>query len=229
MTKGTLFQCIDFDRTLFDTSRFVKALTDEVDRIHPGMGVELDKKFESAYKAERTFFLMRHLRSTLGADVVMQLVEALIKRHKGDRFLLPGALERIQLADEMTTERPSWGLLTYGDVADQKLKIAIAGLNQAPLYMTDTPHKAAVIASWQQTDGTFQLPQEFGGNTVAQLTLEDDKLRAFNGLPKGVIGVWVHPGEHTGEYQDIVTNGGVVTEAPSVAESGELLNHLFSK
>ena len=53
MIKSTLFQCIDFDRTLFDTPRFVKALTDEVDRVHPGMGAELDKKFESAYKAER--------------------------------------------------------------------------------------------------------------------------------------------------------------------------------
>ena len=229
MIKSTLFQCIDFDRTLFDTPRFVKALTDEVDRVHPGMGAELDKKFESAYKAERTFFLMRHLRSTLGSEAVMQLVEALIKRHKGDRFLLPGALERIQLADEISTQRPAWGLLTYGDIADQKLKIAIAGLNQAPLHMTDTPHKAAVIASWQQPDGTFQLPSELGSQIVTQVTLEDDKLRAFKDLPKGVVGVWVHPGEQRGEYQEVATQGGIITEAPSVAESGELLRHLFSK
>jgi len=45
----------------------------------------------------------------------------------------------------------------------------------------------------------------------------------------GEVGVWVHPGEQRGEYQEVATQGGIITEAPSVAESGELLRHLFSK
>ena len=41
--KPSLFQLIDLDRTLFDTSRFVKAITDEIDILHPGVGTKLDE------------------------------------------------------------------------------------------------------------------------------------------------------------------------------------------
>jgi hypothetical protein len=228
VANAGLFQCIDFDRTLFDTSRFVEALTSEVDRLHPGMGAELNKKFEVAYKAEKTFFVMRYLRETLGNQEFKQLIDAVQKKHQGDRFLLPGALERLELADQLSDRRPSFGILTYGDVMDQVLKLTLAGLGTVPVFMTDTPHKAAILAGWQQSDDTFRLPDVFGGQSVSQLTLEDDKLRAFPGLPKGVVGVWLRPDEKAGGHKELSTKGGVVTEAATITESGELLKHLFS-
>ena len=44
-----LFQLIDLDRTIFDTERFAKALTDEIEASEPGVGADLEARFEAAY------------------------------------------------------------------------------------------------------------------------------------------------------------------------------------
>lgn len=64
--KPDLFQLIDFDRVLFDTSKFVKLLTDDINVLYPGLGTELDERFEEAYKTEETFLFLRiYGRSTV--------------------------------------------------------------------------------------------------------------------------------------------------------------------
>lgn len=55
MTTKRVFQLIDLDRTLFDTARFAKLITDEINKTQPGLGDELDAQFEAAYKKEETF------------------------------------------------------------------------------------------------------------------------------------------------------------------------------
>ena len=46
--KRNLFQLIDLDRTIFDTERFAKALTDEIEASEPGVGADLEARFEAA-------------------------------------------------------------------------------------------------------------------------------------------------------------------------------------
>lgn len=191
MTKPSVFQLIDLDRTLFDTSAFAKAITDEVNKTHPGLGTDLDEQFEAAYKQEETFFLLRYLRQEQGDAWFEALVERVVKAHGAEAFILPGVQQRLEFADTVKHDGPAWGILTYGDEIDQLIKLRIMGLENEPLCLTDTPDKGGVLASWQNEDGAFQLPDSLGGERVDRLTFEDDKLRAFSNLPKGVVGVWV--------------------------------------
>lgn len=194
-----VFQLIDLDRTLFDTALFAKLITDEINKTQPGLGDELDARFETAYKKEETFFLLRYLREQMGDTAFEALVAGIVARVGSDAFFMPGAKERLLMADHLTSQRPAWGILTYGDEIDQRMKAKIMGLEAAPLLITDTADKAEVLRTWQAEDGTFMLPEVFGGQLVDTLTFEDDKLRAFYELPIGVLGVWIS------EYSDAET------------------------
>ncbi len=187
-----LFQVIDLDRVLFDTEKFANALTDELHRTKPVLAEKLRASFEAAYAKEETFFLLRVLREMMG-DQFEIFVKKVVDAHGGGgAFLLPGASERLSFADTITKARPSAGILTYGDEIDQRMKLRIAGLSDVPTLLSPTPNKTDVLRSWQRSDGEFQLPEEFGGQIVARLTLEDDKLRAFDTTPDGVVGIWIN-------------------------------------
>ena len=221
--SSSLFQILDFDRTLFDTSAFTKALTDEIDRTEPGMGAELDRQFEEAYSREETFFILRHLRSEKGDAWFEALVERVVAQKGAESLMLPGARERLAFADTLATAHPAWGILTYGDEIDQLMKLRIAGLQDAPLVIADTPDKGAIIASWQKSDGTFKLPDAFGGAVVERLTFEDDKLRAFVGLPENTHGIWITQFADATERINQAGLAGVVVPAAGLAESSALI------
>lgn len=195
MAKGTrrdLFQLIDLDRTIFSTSLFIKKICDIVDEYMPGLGNEIDKQFKDAYKREETFFALEYIRQTLGRDQYEAMVDAAMKRIDKNELLLPGAKERLALAETLSDKSPGYGILTYSLYPeDQYLKVKLAGLEHIAMYIIDSPNKAELLATWQTDDGKFQLPEAFGGGVVDELTLEDDKLRAFFNLPEKVTGVWL--------------------------------------
>jgi len=224
--KRRLFQLIDLDRTLFDTSKFAKAITDEVNKTEPGLGTELDARFEEAYAREETFFVLRYLRKHLGDEGFMNLVDKVIARHGRDAFKIAGFEERIALANELTDVRPSYGIFTFGDEPDQYLKLSIIGLQDAPIYFTESADKAPVIASWQQEDGTFILPKVFGGHRVEMLSFEDDKSRAFSQLPKGVMGIWLTKASDAAEHAKTLGASELYIK-PSLIASTELLHTIF--
>lgn len=217
------FQVIDLDRTLFDTPRFVRALTERIDRDEPGVGRHLYEQMEAAYKAGETFFLLRHLRQVNGDVWFEQLVASVIEEHGAEAFMLPGARGRIQIADSLSSARPSWGILTYGDDIDQRMKLAIAGLAGVPAIITQTEVKGTVIRSWQQPDGTFKLPEAYGGGVVDTVTLEDDKLRAFYDLPENASGIWLTEDETAVEQVQVAGLANVVVSR-SLHESIALLS-----
>lgn len=191
VTTRSLFQLIDFDRTLFDTARFVEVITDEINQREPGFGAALRKEFETAYAEGRTFFLFRQLRQEKGDVWVEALVASVVGKYGADTFLLPGARKRLEQAPLLSDETPAWGIFTYGDDIDQYMKLRIVGLEDAPVYITRTPHKGGIIQEWAQPTGGFKLPEAFGGAIVDHLSLEDDKLAAFYDMPAGVLGVWL--------------------------------------
>lgn len=226
MTKFSVFQLIDLDRTLFDTSKFAKAITDEINKTQPGLGTKLDERFEAAYEKEETFFLLRYLRREKGNEWLEDLVDRIVEKHSKSYFLIKGTHERLAFADTMSGMSPSWGILTYGDTTDQYMKMKIIGLEEAPVYFSHTPNKSEVLQSWKKDDGKFHLPKVFGGGVVEALLLEDDKLRAFQGLPGGVYGIWIAaPGkENHGNSVDIPGN---VYLSQNLFESIEIVKRLF--
>lgn len=228
MTRSNLFQLIDFDRTVFDTGRFIKALTDAIDEDHPGLGTELRQRAEDAYAQEKTFFVLRYLRHEKSDVWLEELVERVVQQHGSDTFLLPGVPERIALAPQLTSHAPAWGFLTYGDKVDQLMKLRIAGFADAPVYITRTPKKSDVLRAWMTSDGQFELPDALGGGRADMLSLEDDKERAFYNLPKNVVGVWVVPPGHKQAAASRQLPG-AVTAVRSLSESAAVLRELFAK
>lgn len=217
--KTRLFQVIDFDRVLFDTEKFANALTDELRSTDPVLAEKLHHAFEDAYAKEETFFLLRVLREMMGEQFALY-VETVVRAYGGGgAFLRPGAKERLTFADTITDARPSAGILTYGDEIDQRMKLEIAGLADVPMMLSPTPNKSEVLRLWQQSDSAFQLPLEFGGQIVTAITLEDDKLRAFDNMPANVIGIWVN------ETSTVVKSAGL-TRCNDLYES---INYLKSK
>ena len=186
-----VFQIIDLDRTLFNTKLFASAITDEINLLQPGLGTQLDERFESAYQNEENFFLFRLLRQEKGDAWFMDVVQRAVAAVGRDALAMPGFEARIKGATKLTSHRPAWGVMTYGDDIDQRLKLDLIGLTDAPMLISPTASKAALIQSWQNADGSFTLPPEFGSGTVSRITLEDDKLRAFQDMPDGMIGVWI--------------------------------------
>lgn len=226
MTKPKIFQLIDLDRTLFDTSKFAKALTDEVNKTHPGLGAQLDEQFEEAYTREETFFLLRYLRQEMGDQNFEMLVNQVVMQQPegGAAFKLPGFDERLELANGLSSHTPGWGILTYGDYIDQVMKMRLVGLEDATMYCTPTPNKGEIIAGWRQADGRFRLPEEYGGDLVDNLTLEDDKHRAFLDLPEGVRGVWLTHDPRA--YERLADLSGVAI-ATSLGEAGQYIRELY--
>lgn len=186
-----VFQLIDFDRTLFDTGRFFRLVNQEVNTVYPGLGDELEVKVEEAYAHEETFFVFRYLRQKMGDQAFEALVERVVAHEGRETFLMPSIHERLAFADTFSDLRPSWGILTYGDEVDQLMKFRVAGFENAHFLISDTADKGNLIASWRNEDGTYTLPVAFGGQTVDQLVFEDDKLRAFAGLPDEVTKLWI--------------------------------------
>lgn len=222
MARPRLFQLIDFDRTLFDTEKFAAAIAAMVDEVEPGLGVQLDAQFEAAYKKEETFFMLRFLRERFGDKRFEQFVRDAVEKVGAEKLMLPGARERLALAEQLTELRPAYGIISYGDPKDQLLKLTIAGLQDAPLLITETPDKGPVIASWQQADGTFVLPAAFGEQVADELTFEDDKLRAFDGLPGNTLGIWIHK-----EDGRTIHNAGRVERRNSLRASIRLLEQKY--
>ena len=210
MTKCSVFQLIDLDRTLFDTSKFVKAVTDEVDRLKPGLGTELDLRFEEAYEKEETFFLLRFLRQHYGNVWFEDLVSIVAEKYGAESFLISGARERLEFAETLSDEKPAWALLTYGDEIDQRMKMRLIGLEDAPVVFTPHPEKGEIMRSWQMPNGRFQLPEVLGGRTVDELVFEDDKLRAFHDLPEHVLGIWIAAPGKTNHAQGIELANSIV-------------------
>lgn len=191
MPSRKVFQLIDFDRTLFNTALFVEHISQRVDRERPGMGEELQQQFEAAYQNEQTFFILTYLRELFGDEWFETMVRDMVVEHGAEIYMQPGARERLELAGKLSDLQPGWGILTYGNPKDQVLKLAIAGLQDAAVYISDTPDKGSVIASWKQLDGSYKLPKDLTTERVELLSFEDDKLRAFQDLPGDVTGVWL--------------------------------------
>ncbi len=223
-TTSSLFQLIDLDRTLFNTPLFVEAIADEINKDEPGFGAALQKQFEAAYAEGRTFFMFRQLRQDQGDVWVEALVARVVEKYGADAFLMPGARKRLKQAELLTNETPAWGILTYGDQVDQYMKVRIIGLENAPMYITRTPHKGSIIADWAQPGGGFKLPEAFGGAVVGRLSLEDDKLAAFYDMPAGVLGLWL---THEARAKEVLADEGLshVQPVQSLHESVEVLRN----
>lgn len=188
-TSRTVFQVLDLDRTLLDTSKLAHHLKEVVARHDPELAHDIDMQLAKHAEQRTSFFIFEYISDQIGEYRLHDYVNELNYIAPSSELLLPGALERIAFAKS----QPGWsvGILTYGSKRDQMIKLKLAGLQSERHLITDIPEKGETIASWKLPDGKYKLPIEFGGHTVDTITLDDDKLVAFDNLPDDVHGQWV--------------------------------------
>lgn len=184
-----VFHAIDLDRTLLNTALLAQELENIVAERIPGFEKELHDQMAAYIQRGESFFIFEYFVSRHGLEAMQACVAELQKRFSQDDFLLPGARERLDFA----TSQPGWGvgIITYGSSITQKIKIHLCGLDSYQYYITTTPKKSECITSWQQSNGEFKLPEEFGGGVADVVVLDDDKFEAFQELPTNTVGNWL--------------------------------------
>jgi hypothetical protein len=185
----TVFQILDLDRTLLDSAKLGQQLKEVIARHDEKLAHKINNEILKHTEARTSFFIFEYIAQEAGVEKLDSYVSELNYHAPASELLLPGAAERIAFGKS----QPGWsvGILTYGSKRDQIIKLKLAGLQMERHLITNTPIKGELLASWKLPDGKFQLPIEFGGHVVDKLTLDDDKIVAFNGLPDDVLGQWV--------------------------------------
>lgn len=223
MTKR-VFQAIDLDRTLFNTSVLEEKLQQTARQFDEGLATALQQESEAHVARGESFHAFRYLKEQLG-DQYEAYLELLKASSSPDALLMPGAAERLQYA--LSREEWAGGIVTYGDPEGQRLKLQLSGLAEYPHLITDKTEKGSLLASWRQPDGTYLLPPELGEYIVDTVTLDDDKLTAFVQYPDNAYGVWITQRADAPELLPASLKDRVAI-APTLFESMERLEAFLS-
>jgi len=188
-TNQKVFQVLDLDRTILDTSKLAHYLKEIIAKHDQQLAKAVDDEIKIHFTHHKSFFIFEYIAEKVGEALFRTYIDELEAAAPAKELLLPGAKERIAFAKS----RNGWamGIMTYGSKRDQMIKLKLLGLQLEHLLITDTPYKGEIIASWQLPNGMFQLPIDFGGHIVDVVTLDDDKRIAFEKLPPGAYGQWV--------------------------------------
>lgn len=178
------FYIVDFDRTLADSDKLLEVFI-EVANQYIELPMAQVMKIDTDIKAKGdSFDTAKYVRDSLseaGAlDQWEKLEKQFIHESRALNMLLPGANE---LLEHLNKHHMRHGILTYGNPLWQHLKLTASGFNHVRRIVTTNKHKGRFISSWQQENGTFRLPQEYGGGEASRIVLIDDKAASYDGFP----------------------------------------------
>lgn len=193
LADSPVFTIVDFDRTLADTDKLNEVFFAIVEQYDIVSRADLEKADADVKLSGDSFDTAGYVRETLlaagrGADW-SRMEKQFIHESRALNMLLPGAAELLAMLAERNA---LYGILTYGNPLWQHLKLAAAGFNHVPRIVMTHKEKGRLVSSWQQSDGSFTLPNEFGGGTVDAIMMIDDKAVSFvdyPGMPS--YGYWV--------------------------------------
>jgi hypothetical protein len=185
MDENKTFYLLDLDRTLLDTVKLTEHLFQIVSQHDAQIATELTEKAEQDYLRGAPFAAREEIEARLGAETTDEIERQLLANEQHEQLLLPGALRMIEFA------RPNAGILTYGELRGQTMKLKAVRLETLPHLITSHRAKGELISMWHQADGRYRLPVEFGSASVQQVVLVDDRLISFQGIPAQARGYWV--------------------------------------
>jgi len=190
MNEAKTFYIIDLDRTLLDTEKSARLFEDVVADHDVDISHLLTQELERANKLGESFSMQSFVADKLPVAELNMIEAAFSERAARIDLLLPHAQKLLDLLDHAQKD---YGILTYGSVEGQKLKIRVSGLGTIPHSITQIAEKGEVIASWRNESGQFIIPTELSpkGLVVEYIVLVDDRVRSFDGLPDNAAGFWV--------------------------------------
>ena len=219
MKSETKFYIVDFDRTLADSDKLIEIFMEIADKYFQIPKQQIEQVDREVKQRGDTFFLASYVRDHLKEedrlDDWQKMEKMFIHESRALNYLLPGANE---LLDWLLVNKQRFGILTYGDPFWQKLKLSASGFNHVPRIIMEQKEKGRLIGTWQQEDGTFLLPQEFGGGNADAVVLIDDKAVSFQNFPPlPSYGYWVLNPERE-----------LLSQKGSVPENVKRFNDLFA-
>lgn len=223
-TNLDTFYIVDFDRTLADSEKLFDMFVAVVQRYTTIPEQQITAAHEQMIAKGDSFdtasFVRDHMREVGEGERWNELEKQFIRESRSLDMLLPGARD---LLDTFRTHGKRFGILTYGNPLWQHLKLSAAGFNHLPRIIMVQKQKGRLVSSWQQPDGSFHIPQEFGGGTADRIVMLDDKAISFEGFP-GLPSVGYHVVDRAhllpSQEGDVPSN---VTHCTTLSEAQALL------
>lgn len=204
------FYLIDFDFTLFKTHSGSSIFIEELAKAHPDEALEIERRVAESLVTGISFAIRDATVELIGEQETRVIEAQYIERARSERLLFDGAHE---VMNYIETHDARFGILTYGSVLGQTMKIHAAQLADVPFMITDRKKKGELIAEWWRDD-QFVIPELLGGGNADEIVLVDDRLFSFEGLPPQARGYWVQTGP--ARYDP-------VTDAPARVQSVDTL------
>lgn len=182
--EQSTFYIVDFDRTLADSEKLFDIFLAVAGQYIAIPEEKITAAHEQMMRKGDSFDTAGYVRDALNeqglSDTWDKLEKQFIHESRSLNMLLPGANALLEVLNRRHLRH---GILTYGNPLWQHLKLTASGFNHVHRIVTVNKEKGKFVASWQQTDGTFKLPQEFGGGLVDRIVMFDDKAVSFDGFP----------------------------------------------
>lgn len=194
-----VFFVLDFDRCLGRTEKLQALLEEAITNegiVDLGMIQYAHREVKKTGGSFDTAAYVRQVLKDRQLDVnrIWGKIEAdFIASAQHEDVLEPHAKE---LLDILYERQLPFGIVTFGGYDWQTAKLRASGLIDLSYIITSYKEKGRMIASWQQQDRSFLIPEELsgeGGLTVRRVVLIDDKPVSFDDIPGEVIGVCVSP------------------------------------
>ena len=175
------FYVLDLDRTIFDTIKSTELMEGVIALHDAELSAALTQKFEEYSQLGESFSMRDFIVEQVGEDEASKIETAFEENAQTKDLLLPGAREL--MAYIRSLPNAALGILTYGSVLGQTMKITAGGLSDVPFLVTAETFKGAQIATWRGDDDLYHLPDELCGYTAKSIVFVDDKPFSFKGLP----------------------------------------------
>lgn len=180
MNVPRVFDRLDLDRTLLDTTQLVALFENYLAIHHPELARLVRVARQEIEQSGGSYNILHGVRQHVadGGDQLVQDFSVSVRENK--HLLLPYAKE---LIDAIIASGQPWGIMTYGGRQWQMIKLDLSGLGHVPVIIIPGKGKGKRIAGWQDSDGQYRLPETYGGSIVDTVVLVDDKPVEFDGLP----------------------------------------------
>ena len=207
MESKSEFYIVDFDRTLVDSDKLLDVFITIANKYYNIPREQIEKAHEDIKARGDSFdtagYVREHLYEEDRGDEWGHLKATYAKECEALNMLMPGASELIEWLE---SNDKRYGLLTYGNPLWQGMKLAAAGFEQTPHIVMVHKEKGKLISTWKNEDGTFLIPDAFGGGIVDRIVMIDDKAVSFSDFPSVPSqGYWVlDPGNELPSQQGSV-------------------------
>lgn len=194
------FYILDFDRCLFDSSRFQDEFIRCVVDTHHALTREQIQDTQRATEATGgSFDTVGYVREFFGPAEWQEMKKLFLKE-----MSVPEKREALYFGDakafvaELRRRDLPFVIMTYGGKEWQQMKLAALGFDVEPHIITDTKYKGPIIASYYDSVKdifTIPTPLAFEEVRANNVCLVDDKAVSFEGLPARARGYWLVPDE----------------------------------